>query len=480
MTTYRPRSVQRGTGDRWTRIDARFGGAEIPTQRQRVLLVENDENTRRGLQRVLTADGYEVDEAETCRAALDRLRIGRPEAVIASCRLPDGSALDLVSHIKAGATGTPCIVLAEEAALDVAVQALQEGADQFLMKPVNRPALLLVLQRALDNQRDRRRRLREESLRAREPVDPFLGDSPAIRELAERARRVLVGDRPVLIRGETGTGKGVLAAWLHGRGPRSEEGFLDLNCAGLTRELLETELFGHEKGAFTGAIATKIGLLEAADKGTLFLDEIGDVDLQVQPKLLKVLEEGRFRRLGDVHDRQADVWLIAATHQDLGKLVEQKRFRSDLYFRVSTISLQLPSLRERTDDIPLLAEHFLRRISGELGRQPASLSPAALRRLQSHSWPGNIRELRNVLERAVLLTEASVLEPNDLGFDFELKRRESRPSGVVTLREAERSLIERVLGEEHGNVGRAAERLGISRSSLYQRIQKHRISTSRI
>ena len=429
----------------------------------------------------MTADGYEVDEAETCLAALDRLRTRRPEAVIVSCRLPDGSALDLLSQAEAGNDERPCfIVLSEPVALDLAVQALQVGADQFLIKPVNRAALLLVLQRSLENRRNRRRRLREESRRTQESVDPFLGESKAIRDLAEKARRVLVGDRPVLVRGETGTGKGVLAAWLHDHGPRREGSFLDLNCAGLTRELLETELFGHEKGAFTGAIANKVGLLEAADKGTVFLDEIGDVDLQVQPKLLKVLEEGRFRRLGDLRDRQTDVWLIAATHQDLAKLVEQKRFRSDLYFRICTIPLHLPSLRERTEDIPLLSEHFLRRISGELGRPTANLSPAALGRLQAHSWPGNIRELRNVLERAVLLTGASTLEPDDLGFDFELRRRETRPSGGVTLREAERSLIERILGEERGNVGRAAERLGISRSSLYQRIQKHRISTSRI
>jgi DNA-binding NtrC family response regulator len=429
---------------------------------------------------VLAADGYEVDEAETFRAALDLLRTRRPEAVIASCRLSDGTAPEFLSHVRASAAGTACIVIAEHAALDLAVQALQDGADQFLIKPVDRPALLLVLQRALDNQRNRRRLLRDESRRAREPVNPFLGTSPAIQELAEKARRALVGDRPVLIRGETGTGKGVLAEWLHEHGARSGESFLDLNCAGLSRELLETELFGHEKGAFTGAVSAKIGLLEAADRGTLFLDEIGDVDLQVQPKLLKVLEEGRFRRLGEVGDRRADVWLVAATHQDLGRLVEQKKFRSDLYFRISTILLPLPPLRERLEDIPLLAEQFLLRISAELGRPPAAgLSSAAIRRLQAHSWPGNIRELRNVLERAVLMNESSALDPADLGFDFERPRRETGP-GSMTLRQAERVLIERVLQEERGHVGRAAQRLGISRSSLYQRIQKHQITLSRI
>ena len=291
--------------------------------------------------------------------------------------------------------------------------------------------------------------------------------------------RVASSDKPVLIQGETGTGKGVLAAWLHANGPRSEECFLDLNCAGLSCELLETELFGHEKGAFTGAVASKAGLLEVADRGTFFLDEIGDMDLAVQPKLLKVLEEKRFRRLGDVRDRQVDVWLIAATHQDLSALVEEKRFRSDLYFRISTLRLRLPPLRERVEDIPILAEEFLLHIASELPRSPLTLSTRALQRLERHSWPGNIRELRNVLERAALLSSGSVLDEDDLGFEIEREAAADALAGL-TLREAERRLIERTLAEEHGNVEQAAARLGISRSSLYQRIQKFRIMVSRI
>jgi DNA-binding NtrC family response regulator len=447
---------------------------------QRVLLVDDDPGVRLGLHAVLRADGYEVEEAETCRAARERFRTSRPDAVIASCRLPDGSALDLLSLVKEADPGTPCIVLADYAALGVAVEALEKGAEQFLMKPVDRPALLLVLQRALENQRNRRRRRRDETVRMREQLDPFLGESPAIHALAEQARRVLAADRPVLILGETGAGKGVLAAWLHRNGPRSEECFLDLNCAGLNRELLETELFGHERGAFTGAVTSKIGLLEVADRGTLFLDEIGDVDLQVQPKLLKVLEEGRFRRLGDVADRQVDVWLLAATHQDLATGVSEKRFRSDLYFRISTILLRLPPLRERIEDIPILAEHFLRRSAAELGRAAFDLSPGAVRRLQAHSWPGNIRELRNVLERAALLSAGSELEAGDFGFDFGQGTPADGALANLTLREAERRLIEKALQEERGHVDRAAARLGISRSSLYQRIQKHGIVFSRI
>jgi DNA-binding NtrC family response regulator len=377
------------------------------------------------------------------------------------------------------APGTPFLVLADSGALEPAVQALAEGAEQFLIKPVDRPALLFVLQRALENQRDHRRRLTDQALRIRKSPDPFLGVSPAIRALREQAMRVASSDKPVLIQGETGSGKGVLAGWLHANGPRSEECFLDLNCAGLSRELLETELFGHEKGAFTGAVASKAGLLEVADRGTFFLDEIGDMDAAVQPKLLKVLEEKRFRRLGDVRDRQVDVWLIAATHQDLATLVEEKRFRSDLYFRISTLRLRLPPLRERVEDIRILAEEFLLRIASELPRSPLTLSPAALSRLEQHSWPGNIRELRNVLERAALLSSRSVLEAGDLGFDVERGAAADALAGL-TLREAERRLIERALADERGNVEAAAARLGISRSSLYQRIQKYGIVVSRI
>jgi transcriptional regulator with PAS, ATPase and Fis domain len=282
---------------------------------------------------------------------------------------------------------------------------------------------------------------------------------------------------PILIQGDNGTGKGLLASFIHSISPRAGGAFVKVNCAAIPGSLLESELFGYEKGAFTGAVASKSGLLEIADRGALFLDEIGDMDLAVQPRLLKVLEEKRFRRLGDVRDRQVDIWLIAATHQDLAVLVEEKKFRSDLYFRISTILLRLPPLRERTGDIPVLAERLLRSTAVELDRDEIAISPAALRRLQAHSWPGNIRELRNVLERAALLSSASVLEPGDLGFDFDQAAPD--PLAGLTLRDAERRLIEQALAQERGHVERAAARLGISRSSLYQRLQKYGISLSR-
>src|SRR5262249_25359141 len=287
-------------------------------------------------------------------------------------------------------------------------------------------------------------------------------------------------DSPILIQGETGAGKGVLARWLHNNGPRADEAFVDLNCAGLSREFLETELFGHEKGAFTGAVTSKMGLLEVAHKGTVFLDEIGDVDPLVQPKLLKVLEEKRFRSMGDVRDRQVDIRLIAATHQDLNILVKEKKFRSDLYFRISTIPLTVPALRDRVEDIPILANYLMRRLAADLGRGELSLSKQAEAAIQRYNWPGNIRELRNVLERAVLLSDREVLEPKDFTFQGNTETLQAENGDGLTLLELERVHIHRVLSQESGHVERAAKRLGIPRSSLYQKIKKHGIVVSKV
>jgi DNA-binding NtrC family response regulator len=312
----------------------------------------------------------------------------------------------------------------------------------------------------------------------RAEIDPFLGTSPAIRSLAEQARKLLDAESPILIQGETGTGKGVLAAWLHRRGTRAKEAFVDLNCAGLAREFLESELFGHEKGAFTGAIARKQGLLEIAHGGTVFLDEIGDVDPQVQPKLLKVVEERRFRRLGDVRERYVDIRLIAATHADLAALAREGRFRSDLYFRISAIPLFVPPLRERGDDVLILARSLLNRIAADLGRSVPSLEPDAERALLDYHWPGNVRELRNILERALLLGEGRPIGRDAMRFDA-IGACPAVADASLTLHDLERRHIERVLGDTGGKVAEAARRLGIPRSTLYQKLKDYGLTMSR-
>jgi DNA-binding NtrC family response regulator len=448
--------------------------------RNKVLVIDDESGVRFGIRDFLEQHGYEIDEAESCDDAQQIFRTSRPDIVIADYMLPDGTALDLLPRLREIDSGIPLLVLTAHGSIDLAVRAIKEGAEQFLTKPLELPTLLVILQRLLQKQRNHHKQLASKSRQVRQAIDPFIGSSAAIRALKEQARKILSTESPVLILGETGTGKGVLARWLHDNSPRAEEAFVDLNCAGLSRELLETELFGHEKGAFTSATSSKQGLFEVAHRGTIFLDEVGDVDLQIQPKLLKVLEEKRFRRVGDVRDRQVDVRLIAATHQDMGQLVRERRFRDDLYFRISTIPLPFPALRERIEDIPTLAQYLLDKVSADLGRGEVRLDDNCMRALKAYSWPGNIRELRNVIERAVLLSDQKTLSINDLHFDGHAQANAASFDSRLTLLELEKQHIERVLQEERGRVEKAAKRLGIPRSSLYQKIKKHQITMSKV
>src|SRR5436190_24228265 len=448
--------------------------------RNKILIVDDEPGLRFGVRDFLELQGYEIDEAESCERAKRLFRSSRPDVVVSDYLLPDGTARNLLPRLKEIGSEIPLLILTAHGSIDLAVRAIKEGAEQFLTKPLELPALLVILQRILQKQRNYHKQLASKSRQVRQAIDPFIGTSPAIRALADQARKLLSTESPVLILGETGTGKGVLARWLHDNSPRAEEAFVDLNCAGLTKELLETELFGHEKGAFTSATTSKQGLFEVAHRGTIFLDEIGDVDLQIQPKLLKVLEEQRFRRVGDVRDRQVDVRLLAATHQDIGHLVSEKRFRGDLYFRISTIPLTFPALRDRVEDIPVMARYLLDKIAADLGRGGLQLDQGCIQALQIYSWPGNIRELRNVIERAVLLSDQKTITLNDLHFDGHTKVGSPFLDSRLTLQELEKQHIERVLQEERGRVEKAAKRLGIPRSSLYQKIKKHQIPPSKV
>jgi DNA-binding NtrC family response regulator len=400
----------------------------------------------------------------------------RPDVAVLDYSLPDGNVSDLLPRLKALDANIPIIVLTGYGSIDLAVEVVKKGAENFLTKPAELDTLLVMIQRCIENSRNRQNQIIQKTKRKKAGLDPFLGVSPAIRQLQEVVSRVVDTDSPVLIQGETGTGKGVLALWLHENSRRRAEPFVDLNCGGLSRELLETELFGHEKGAFTGAVQNKTGLLEIAHKGTVFLDEIGDVDPMVQPKLLKVLEDKQFRRLGDVRDRRVDIRLVAASHHDFHSLVRQKIFRSDLYFRISTIPLTTPALRDRIEDIPILAEHLLDRLSEDLGvGARIEITPSATAKLQSYRWPGNIRELRNVLERTVLLSSSRKLTESDLRFEGSDWIESPRQSNdTKTLDQVEREYIEQVLMSENGKVEAAAKKLGIPRSSLYQKLKQYR------
>ena len=424
----------------------------------------------------------QVTEAESVQAARERLARVSADAAIVDISLPDGDGLELLGHFKNTDPNLPVIVLTGQGSIELAVRAIKEGAEQFLTKPVELSVLHTVVLRAVENKRFRQQSIVNQSKARRERLDPFLGRSAAIRRLKELALRVVSSESPILIQGETGSGKGVLAKWIHENSPRADEVFMDLNCAGLEREFLETELFGHERGAFTGAVQAKPGLLEVADRGTVFLDEIGDIDLMVQPKLLKVLEAHQFRRLGDVHDRTVDIRLISATHRDLKELVRQQRFREDLFFRITIIPIRIPPLRDRQDDIPLLAEDILARIAAERGCGAIELDDAAMALLRQYPWPGNIREMRNVLERAAQIAVRSPLTARDLDLQHPGEPGTENKGGThlttanhMTLREVETRYIEAVLHEEDGSIDRAARRLGISRSSLYSKVKSREV-----
>ncbi len=439
--------------------------------RKQIVVGEDDRAIRSALSEYLQSLEYEVTEASSCEGIREAFKTSCPDAAILDYSLPDGTALDLLPYLKQSYPSVPLILLTGNGTIQLAVKAIKDGAEQFLTKPVELAAIAIVLERALKNQRNNQKQLAGKAREKRETVDPFLGTSAAIRQLAEQTERLCRSHCPVLITGETGSGKGVLARWLHDHSPRSDEPFVDLNCAGFGRELLETELFGHEVGAFTGAVQRKMGLLEVAQRGTVFLDEIGDMDLQVQPKLLKILEEKRFRRLGDTQERHLDVRLIAASHEDLAQLVQQKKFRSDLYFRVNTMIIRVPPLRERLEDIPVLAEYFFQRVAVDLGRLHLTLSSAALETLEAYSWPGNVRELKNVMERAVLLATEDAIRPGDLHLEFHGKAPVNGEESSLSFREIQQLHIQKALTAESGNVGRAAARLEMTRSTLYNKMK---------
>jgi DNA-binding NtrC family response regulator len=465
------------------------GSTYNAAMRDKVLIVDDEPAVRRPVRRYLESQGFEVCEAGTVQMGAAAVRAERPDGVVLDFELPDGTALDLLPELKRVDPELPVVLLTGHGSIERAVQCIKEGAENFLTKPADLPALATMLQRALEHRRTGRRdRAARRVAPATDGFDPFAGSSRAIRALAEEASLAVESEAPVLIQGETGSGKGVLARWLHERGSRADEAFVKLNCAGLSRELLESEIFGHARGAFTGAVSAKKGLMEVAHRGTFFLDEIGDMDLQVQPKLLTALEEKRFRRLGEVEEIGADARFVTATHHDLARLVQEGEFRSDLYFRINTIVLRVPPLRERPGDIPVLAEAILSGLIRDMARGPRELDDGALEALGRYGWPGNIRELRNVLERALLVSRRSAVGASDLRFEPDLQAAGPFAAGGggldfappdATLAEMEKSYIETVLRAEKGQVQSTAERLDVPRSTLYQKLKVFDIDPAR-
>ncbi len=444
----------------------------------RVLLGVLPGAPRAPLVALLVSLGYEVTLADDGSELLEHARVHEPQWVLTDHAFLDAATGDLFADLRVRLPGTPLVVLPPGTPADR--RGFDPGPDAELTLPSE-------LMGAVDRVLGPTRPVPATHTRPhkRPLFDPFVGQSPEIRRLAEEALKALASESPILIEGETGTGKGVLASWLHRHGPRAHEGFVDLNCAGISRELMDSELFGHEKGAFTGAVTSKPGLLEVADKGTLFLDEVGDMDLPIQAKLLKVIEEKRFRRVGETRERHTDVRIIAATHHDLQQRVQDGWFRRDLYFRICVLPMRMPALRNRAQDIPALARRILAQLSVELGRAEPVLSPAAEDALQSYPWPGNLRDLRNGLERALLSCEGAAIEREHLRFDahgalgsrgpMETAPGPGAPNGFPvgatgTLQEMERAIILSVLEEVGNNKELASKRLGIPRSTFYQKL----------
>lgn len=446
--------------------------------RKSILLIDDDAAVVDTLHAFFAGREWLVGVARDGLEGLGIYERERPDVVLLDVNMPGVSGLDILDVLLDRDSDASIVMLTGHGDVEMAVAALRAGAENFLTKPVDFDHLMVAVERAHEKTALRRR---ARHLSKRQNGDANLSSlerSPAMRELAQQVTLLASGSAPILLTGETGTGKGWLAQLIHSASPRSPGPFVSINCAGLTATFLATELFGHEKGAFTDAKQEKEGLFEVADGGTLFLDEIGDLTLELQPKLLTVLETGRFRRLGGTKEREVDVRLLAATHHDLAAAVKAGSFREDLYYRLAVLPLRLPALRERGDDeVSALAADLLSDLARKIGRPTVNLSADALGILTEYRWPGNIRELRNVLERALLLAgDAPALLPRHLPPDLrprDTARRTNRLDGDLSLESAVKRHIQRVLDQFEGNRSRAARALGIPRSTLYKRLREY-------
>jgi DNA-binding NtrC family response regulator len=443
------------------------------------------------LRLALERQGHTVLEAKDQPEAVKHLQQGQPGVVLSDLRLPDGDGFGVLRASKEIDPDVPVIVMTAYGSIEDAVSAMKEGAMDFLAKPVDPDHLLLLVARALDQRRIvTENLLLKEELAVRRGAPLLIGENASLRKVYASLQRAATTDTTVLIEGESGTGKELFARSLHALSGRADAPFVAINCAAIPENLLETELFGYEKGAFTGAVARKPGKFEIAHRGTLFLDEIGDLPITLQAKILRALEEKRFERVGGTAPLQVDVRLVAATNRGLKAAVAARRFREDLYFRLSVFPITVPPLRERAGDIPLLARHFVDRFCRDLNKKPLVLSPEAVEQLQTYYWPGNVRELQNCIERAVILAEADTILPRHLNLSFVLPPAAEEPpspweqidlSGTLVeasrrvLREAEKHKIEQVLREADNNKGRAAELLGITYKMFLSKLKEHRI-----
>jgi len=459
-----------------------------------VLLVEDKDSLRAMLRHALEAQGHTVLEARDEPEAVQQLRQSRPAVVLTDLKLPTGDGFGVLRAAKELDAELQVVVMTAYGSIQDAVTAMREGAMDFLAKPVDPDHLLLMVERAIAQ----RRMLSEyillkEEMAERRGAPKIIGEDGKLRHVLQQLHRAAATDATVLLEGESGTGKELFARGLHALSPRAEGPFVAINCAAIPDTLLETELFGHEKGAFTGAAARKPGRFEMAHRGTLFLDEIGDLPLALQAKILRALEEKRFERVGGTQSLHVDVRVVAATNRNLKQRVAERQFREDLYFRLSVFPIQIPPLRERAHDVLILARNFVDRFCRDMNKKPLTLSPAALDELQAYAWPGNVRELQNSIERAVILCEGDTIHPRHLNLSFREPSAAQPPaspweqidlSGTMNdaLRrvngEVERRKIEQALRDAGGSKQRAAEALQVSYKTMLQKLKEYGIDES--
>ena len=437
---------------------------------KRVLIVDDEENIGRSLRLILEREGYHVLVCRSAREFQAHPEAGRAEAYLLDVRLPDGNGIDLLRAIRTGGSPAPVIMISGHGTIADAVEATRAGAFDFLEKPLSRDKVLLTLKNAVEQSS-----LRKENELLREMVGSgprMIGGSPAWQRAVEQAGMAARSDTRVLLIGESGTGKELLAAHIHQHSPFAAGPFVKVNCAAIPTELLESELFGHEKGSFTGAAGMRRGKFELADGGTLFLDEVGDLHAASQAKLLRVLQEGEFHRVGGEQVIRVAVRVIAATNRDLAALVQQERFREDLYYRLSVVPIRVPALRERTQDIRPLAEYFLEDFCARNNFKAKAIDESVYEAIDGYAWPGNARELRNAVERMAILTNDHRLTRESVPVEVRLPRDTGPRSSVHEAREsAEREHILRALEEADWNVSSAARALGMERTNLHKRIR---------
>jgi len=440
-----------------------------------ILVVDDEEGIRRSLGDILEDEGYEVQTAETGREALRLAREENPDLIFLDIWLPDIDGMEVLEELKKANPQVPVVMISGHGTVELAVKATKIGAYDFLEKPLTLDRVLLTTQRALERRSlERKYDFLREDLSGRWQL---VGESSCIADLRRQIDRLAMSPSRVLITGESGTGKELVARLIHEKGPRRNEPFIPVNCAAIPHELIESELFGHEKGSFTGAHERKKGKFELADRGTLFLDEIGDMSLQTQAKVLRVIETQEFQRVGGNRTLRVDVRIIAATNKDIAEEVKKGNFREDLFFRLNVIPLHIPPLRERRDDIPLLVEFFLSEISRQYGRHKKEIAPEAIEVLRNYDWPGNVRELKNLVERLIIMSSNNRILTGDI---HPLSSDSRDYFSLKTLKEArdafERDFILKKLQENNWNVSRTAEALQIERSNLHRKIKAYGLS----